>query len=91
MRELRETHGASVIPKGCYCYSHLRFADNTTDGIPRMESDTCPYWDIDEEKPPQMNGYCWFMEKGDWDDGGGGLLWDQCKEYGVDAEDELDR
>ena len=41
----------SVIPKGFYCY----------DGKYK-----CPYWDVREDKPDQENGYCHYLEKGDW-------------------------
>lgn len=27
----------------------------------------CVFRDIDKTKPPQMNGYCHYMKKGDWD------------------------
>ena len=27
----------------------------------------CPYLDLDDEKPYQYNGYCWFLERGDWE------------------------
>ncbi|QWU14222.1 hypothetical protein SAMN04487895_101512 [Paenibacillus sophorae] len=58
------------IPKGMYCYSEKK----------------CPFWDIDESKPYQENGYCHLMKRGDDEDGG--LLWDQVKE--CDINDEID-
>jgi len=67
----------SVIPKGPYCYTYKN-----------GKYYCCPYWDMDETKPEQDNGYCSFLEIGDWEEGGSGLLWDQCKECGVN--DELD-
>ena len=42
----------SLIPKGIYCYD---------------ENGRCPYWSMDENRPEQENGYCSFLEKGDWD------------------------
>jgi hypothetical protein len=27
----------------------------------------CPFWSIDKAKPEQMNGYCSYLGKGDWD------------------------
>ena len=27
----------------------------------------CPFWYIDSSKPERMNGYCSYLEKGDWD------------------------
>lgn len=56
------------IPKGMYCYD---------------ENGTCPYWDLIEDKPEQLNGYCRYLEIGDWMERSGGLLWDQCKECGI--------
>ena len=43
----------------------------------------CPFWDIDESKPTQMNGYCHYLKRGDWEDEDYGLLWDKVKECGV--------
>lgn len=52
MRQLKRAKGKTIIPKGCYCYD---------------ENGQCPYWDCDERKPEQYNGFCWYMEKGDMD------------------------
>ena len=58
------------IPDGPYCY----------DGV----IGTCPFWRKDHSKPNQMNGYCMFLELGDYmEDEGTSLLWDQCKECGI--------
>ena len=46
----------SLIPYGDYCYS----------GETRGER-KCPYWSIRKGKPKMRNGYCAFLEKGDWD------------------------
>lgn len=70
MEWLRKTAGVTMIPHGDYCYN---------------ESGSCPYWDSAENKPEQMNGYCWFMGKGDWC--GTDLLFDQCKECGENETD----
>lgn len=69
---------ASVIPPGCYCYTY----DLTGKAV------VCPYWDLREDKPEQENGYCAFMEQGDWDSEHLSLLWDQVKECGVNMDDE---
>lgn len=75
MREIKVRKGTSVIPKGCYCYD---------------ENGNCPYWDKIRGKPEQEDGFCWFMEQGDWGEGSGGLLWDQCKSCGInDLEEPL--
>jgi hypothetical protein len=62
-----------LIPEGMYCYN---------------ENGRCPFWWKDIDKPEQENGYCLYMKKGD-QDLGGGLLWDQCKECGVNESWEL--
>jgi hypothetical protein len=65
-----------VIPKGVYCYD---------------KNGVCPYWDKNLDKPEQHNGYCHYLKSGDWMDediGGWGLLWDQCKECGINKDDE---
>jgi len=70
--ELRKEWGkdVTVIPKGVYCY---------------RGDYVCPYWDYVQAqglKGTQNNGYCHYLERGDWDAYGVGLLWDQCKECG---------
>lgn len=88
MRAYKELHGESVIPKGCYCYENFRDSGRrNANGFPIFNMDICPYWDRNEDYPEQMNGYCWYMEMGDWEDGGGGLLWDQIKECGINDSD----
>lgn len=84
MAGFKALHGESVIPDGCYCYDNGRIVDKKDGSMPVMHVNLCPYWDLDETKPKQMNGYCWFMEMGDGD--GGGLLWDQCKECGINED-----
>ena len=88
MMKLKTEKGTSIIPTGCYCYG----------------ATTCPYWDFDSERNLQKQGYCWFLEDGDWITNETavlknlktgemenakdlpfpvGLLWDQCKECGI--------
>ena len=62
----------SRIPHGPYCYD---------------ENGVCPYWSRRDDKPKQASGYCAFLDSGDWEGPGIGLLWDQCKECGVNDED----
>lgn len=94
----------SLIPQGCYCYTRLE------NGKLKL----CPYWSIRKDRPEQENGYCSYLQKGDWDinleaemkdvktgkivkkKGEDapfpiGLLWDMCKECGIneDFEDEI--
>ena len=42
----------SVIPKGIYCYG---------------KNGLCPYWSCRKDKLEQENGYCSYIEKGDWE------------------------
>ena len=73
------------IPKGIYCYD---------------SRGNCPFWSLRKDKPPQRNGHCSYLNRGDWeiDDtpegfpaSAGSLLWDQCKECGVnEGEDNED-
>jgi hypothetical protein len=70
------------IPFGLYCYAQ---ASKEGDYIP------CPFWDRNENRPQQLNGYCHYLKQGDWDllgldewdIDGTGLLWDQCKECDI--------
>jgi len=73
MRWMKEHEGEKVIPAGIYCYDFLN------------EKGNCPYWDKDDGEEEQCNGFCWFLMKGDWNDGIG-ELWDQCKNCGVRSE-----
>lgn len=77
-----------LIPHGSYCYTLTSGLKVRADGTPYLESATCPYWALDPTKPPQQNGYCAFTRHGDWDAQGVGLLWDQCKECGIN--DDID-
>lgn len=63
------------IPKGCYCYDQK--------GI-------CPYWSKREDKPDQENGFCSYLNRGDWDVEVLSLLWDQVKECGINDEIDLE-
>lgn len=45
-----------LIPKGMYCYTRLN----------NGKIKACPYWKLRKNKPKQMNGYCSFLKKGDW-------------------------
>jgi len=47
----------SKIPKGLYCYI-----------IVKNKEVKCPYWSRDDSpyREPQENGFCSYLEKGDW-------------------------
>lgn len=64
---------ASLIPPGIYCYTYI------IDKSGKSTQYTCPYWSIREDHDSQCNGYCSYLEIGDWEDGEFGLLWDQIK------------
>ena len=63
------------IPKGDYCYVYKKYV--------------CPFWSININKPHQMNGFCKFLQRGDWQDKGIGLIWDSCKECGIKEDGEF--
>lgn len=74
----------SKIPTGYYCYTLKK--DIKT---PKIEVEYfCPYWKRVQGKPEQENGYCDFMELGDWMENGTMLLWDGCKECNVNLGDD---
>lgn len=81
----------SVIPRGPYCYTIVGSKDHPQFGkIP--ETKACPYHDYVPEdnsgaKHTQNNGYCHYLEMGDWDMRLG-LLWDQCKHCHENDDDE---
>jgi hypothetical protein len=67
----------TCIPKGQYCYTIVDVIVQVK-GF-RVETETCPYWEIRDDKPEHMNGYCQYLEKGDWEEDGTELLWDRVK------------
>ena len=71
MVRLKAEKGASVVPRGMYCYD---------------ENGNCPYWDKAANAPKQQDGFCWFMGKGDLDVDVD-LLWDSCKGCGLNDSD----
>ena len=75
--EITESRVRELVPHGYYCYD---------------KRGTCPFWSrFDDIYPSQSNGYCSLMERGDWmavDSGGTSLLWDQCKECGINDRDD---
>jgi len=77
----------SKIPPGHYCYKRLQPYPNSNH-LTRLNIEVCPYWSCDRNKPPQENGYCAYLEAGDWEHGG--LLWDQVKECGINEDEEND-
>lgn len=69
------------IPNSFYCHGDFYNEEKKTwDYI-------CPFWDYDKTKSEQENGYCHLIKKGDWDFEYMGLLWDKCKECGINDDD----
>lgn len=65
---MSEEKDTSVIPPGHYCYvPDMEKNANKDKDDHRLYIKTCPYWSIRKDKPEQANGYCSFMEKGDWE------------------------
>jgi hypothetical protein len=100
----RMEQAEAVVPHGMYCYTRVpdpeRDAQRAATGEPFIPGRyvPCPYYKIRADKPEQQNGYCRLLRKGDWmpsDRGGTMLLWDGCKECGVnmptDAEIEAEQ
>lgn len=88
MTENAKEKDESLIPCGMYCYetstNDAMFDEHGFKNAVKV----CPYWSIDPDKPKQMNGYCSYIELGDWDlPAGFALIWDQVKACGINEED----
>lgn len=72
----------TLIPKDThYCY--VPNGVKVLNGKTVYKTTPCPFYDWDDTQDEQNSGYCHFIGKGDWMEGGTLLLWDQCKECGV--------
>lgn len=71
------------IPFGEYCYEIKDIDLKTLIAKIRI----CPFWSKDENKPEQENGYCSYLDQGDWE--GFGLLWDQVKECSINLSEDI--
>lgn len=80
------TKDKSVIPYGDYCYSILEEPCEKNNW--KIKAKICPYWSLQEGPEDGNNGYCSFLEKGDWETFSVGLLWDQVKECGINTYDD---
>ena len=66
----------------------MLFSKNPEKYIPGgIYCDGCPFHSRVPFRRYQENGWCWYMKKGDVELGWG-LLWDGCKECGIDNESE---
>lgn len=72
-------HPEQYIPNGIYCHTHDHLH-------------LCPFWDRDDEMDYMESGYCHYLKMGDHDfyeqHGYMSLLWDMCKECGVNEDDD---
>ena len=75
----------SLIPPGVYCHGE-RYKDNEDGSITWL--DMCPYWRMNPDKHPQENGECLYLDMRDWDNDHFSLLWDRCKECGINMESD---
>ena len=67
------------IPKNqCYCYT---ITGKSRDG--KLKTETCKWHKFNKNHDKQENGYCSYLNKGDWQENGTSLLWDRCKECGI--------
>jgi hypothetical protein len=80
----------AAVPAGPYCYFEMLRVGKDANGAPIMRTVYCPFWAANPDAPEQAYGYCAKLGTGDWVEGGTILLWDQCKECGVndDADDD---
>lgn len=67
-----------LVPEGPYCYTRR----------PDGSIKACPYHFGCPEAPEQAWGYCSYLGVGDWMDEGTFLLWDSCKECGINDYEE---
>lgn len=75
-----------LIPPGDYCYKMTSVLSQNIDDQKYYEMEICPYWAQDVSKEASDNGYCAFLQKGDWGSPNTSFLWDHCKECGVNQQ-----
>jgi hypothetical protein len=67
-----------LIPHGEYCYT-----------IKKHKTKCCPFWELRKDRFYQQNGYCNYLQEGDWEAiNHHSLLWDQVKECGINIDGE---
>jgi len=73
----------SIIPEGVYCYNRVEISQGKT------KLYLCPYYSKHLLYDEQENGFCLYLDQGDWENPGAfALLWDQCKECGINGKEE---
>lgn len=81
--KIRRKYTVNDIPVGDYCYKIIRVCDN---GL-RLITKPCPFSDHNPYADDQSYGYCHKLRCGDWQSGGTFILWDGCKECGINIGD----
>ena len=75
------------IPEGIYCYRMNYDIYPYCKGTAYL----CPFWEHKKDREHMEDGYCHFLKKGDLEfleeDDFLSLLWDMCKECGINDED----
>jgi hypothetical protein len=56
MNKFQKLIARFLIPKGYYCYARIN-----------AKRSYCPFYFTDKTRHQQENGYCSYLEKGDWD------------------------
>jgi hypothetical protein len=72
----------SDIPHGHYCYEPLSVDPNG-----KMKIKKCPFHTIDNNHEHQNNGFCNYLNAGDWMDDGTLDLWDSIKNCEINLEE----
>lgn len=94
MRKLKAEKGTSVIPKGCYCYDENGTCPywDKIEGAPKQYNGYCWYL---EQGDMEILAEDDFTEQNTGEVRKGkdlpfpvSLLWDQCKECGINDDDE---
>jgi hypothetical protein len=84
--ELTDEQVKSLIPRSDYCYKWLETP--SPENNYRGKVKTCPFYDKMTNLPAQSNGYCHYLQAGDFTEDGTHLLFDMCKECGINVENE---
>jgi hypothetical protein len=83
---IRRNLADADIPLGDYCYTSVESPCEKNKWSRKIKP--CPFFDYNQFAKSQSYGYCHLLEAGDWQYKGTSLLWDQCKECGVNYGDD---
>jgi len=70
----------TYIPLGTKCYFTHSVSSYS------QETHYCPYWSLVLKKPQEQNGFCHYLNQGDWEYGT--MIWDGNKECNVNIGEE---